>query len=65
MDYLESQIQDIKAKIEVNEKLLADPDLAPLANEEIKNLKVQLTTLESAAKSSSVERSTVPASFAF
>ncbi len=49
MDYLESQIQDIKAKIETNEKLLADPDLAPLATEEINALKIQLAILESAA----------------
>src|SRR3989344_7491869 len=49
MDYLESQIQDIKAKIEINEKLLADPDLASLASEEINALKVQLSALESAA----------------
>jgi len=51
MDYLESQIQDIKAKIEINEKLLADPDLGPLASEEINALKIQLTALESAANS--------------
>ena len=49
MDYLESQIQDIKAKIEINEKLLADPDLASLASEEINALKIQLSALESAA----------------
>ena len=55
MDYLESQIQDIKAKIEINEKLLADPDLASLASEEINALKIQLSALESAAKSASGE----------
>ena len=53
MDYLKSQIQDLKAKIETNEKLLADPDLAPLATEEINALKIQLSALESAAKSAS------------
>lgn len=45
MDYLSAQITEIKAKIEANEKLLADPDLAPLVIEEIKNLKVQLSAL--------------------
>ena len=48
MDYLSSQINDIKAKIETNEKLLGDPDLAALAAEDIKTLKIQLTALESA-----------------
>lgn len=48
MDYLSTQISELKAKIEANEKLLADPDLAPLVVEEIKNLKIQLTALESA-----------------
>ncbi len=50
MDYLSSQISELKAKIAANEKLLADPDLKPLAFEEIKSLKVQLTALESATK---------------
>ena len=54
MDYLESQIQDIKAKIEINEKLLADPDLASLASEEINALKIQLSALESAANSNNL-----------
>ena len=48
MDYLSAQIEELKAKIETNKKLLSDPDLAPLASEEIKNLKVHLQPLESA-----------------
>lgn len=51
MDYLSNQINDLKAKIETNEKLLTDPDLAPLAGEEIRNLKLQLEALESAISS--------------
>lgn len=49
MDYLSNQIDELKEKIAKNEKLLLDPDLAPLASEEIKNLRVQLTALESAS----------------
>ncbi len=53
MDYLSTQINEIKQKIVTNEKLLSDPDLAPLASEEIKNLKVQLEALENASRAAS------------
>jgi len=53
MDYLSSQISELKAKIATNEKLLADPDLAPLAQQEINDLATQLTALESAYSRSS------------
>ena len=49
MDYLSTQINDLKAKIESNRKLLLDPDLGPLASEEIKGLEEQLKALESAS----------------
>jgi peptide chain release factor 1 len=58
MDYLSIQIDEIKSKIETNEKLLSDPDLGTLAAEDIKALKIQLTALESAAKSASSENET-------
>lgn len=53
MDYLSNQINELKEKIVANEKLLSDPDLAPLASEEIKNLKLQVEALETAAKAAS------------
>lgn len=46
MDYLSTQIDEIKSKIKTNERLLSDPDLGTLAAEDIKNLKIQLTALE-------------------
>jgi len=49
MDYLSKQIEELKAKIDSNQKLLADPDLAPLVGEEIKSLEEQLRALESAS----------------
>ncbi|MFZ2202597.1 MAG: PCRF domain-containing protein [Microgenomates group bacterium] len=63
MDYLSAQIDEIKAKIETNEKLLSDPDLNLLASEEIKNLRIQLTALETAAKSASESSSSDASDF--
>ncbi len=45
MDYLSKQIEELKAKIDSNKKLLADPTLSPLASEEIKSLEEQLRAL--------------------
>lgn len=49
MDYLSKQINEIKAKIETNQKLLLDPDLSALASEEMVSLEEQLRALESAS----------------
>ncbi|OGD72246.1 hypothetical protein A3A84_02520 [Candidatus Collierbacteria bacterium RIFCSPLOWO2_01_FULL_50_23] len=51
MDYLSNQINELKEKIETNEKLLSDPVLGPLATEENKSLQEQLQALESAGRS--------------
>lgn len=58
MDYLQAQIDEIKKKIEENEKLLSDPSLSALAEEEIKNLKVQLDIYINATKTSAVDTGT-------
>lgn len=55
MDYLSQQIEELKAKIEANKKLLADPDLSPLVGDEIKGLEEQLKALESASTPSPYE----------
>ncbi len=47
-DYLKKQIADLDEKIAESEKLLADPDMATLALEEITNLKEQKQALENA-----------------
>ncbi len=52
MDYLSNQINELKEKLESNKKLLADPELGPLASEEIKSLEEQLKALESAVAGS-------------
>lgn len=53
MDYLSTQINELKAKIAENKKLLSDPDLGPLAAEDIKRDEEQLTALESASSNNS------------
>ncbi len=53
MDYLSKQINELKEKIEANQKLVSDPDLGPLASEEIKGLEEQLKSLEAVEVSAS------------
>jgi peptide chain release factor 1 len=48
-DYLEQQIQEIDTKIEDNKKLLADPELAELAQAEIEDLEKQKLELQDSA----------------
>ncbi|HSX40653.1 MAG TPA: peptide chain release factor-like protein [Candidatus Saccharimonadales bacterium] len=47
-NYLEIQIQELDAKIAQTKQLLQDPDMAPMANEEIKDLENQKLELEKA-----------------
>lgn len=47
-DYLKTQIADLDQKIAEAEKLLADPDMAALAQEEITTLKEQKQAMENA-----------------
>ena len=51
MDYLNQQINSLNKQIEDNQALLSDPTLAPLAQKEIDNLKVQLDSLTLAKQS--------------
>ncbi|MBI1871982.1 PCRF domain-containing protein, partial [Candidatus Collierbacteria bacterium] len=55
MDYLQQQIDELKNKISAAEKLVSDPELGPLAAEDLKNLKEQLTALESTSLPSPYE----------
>lgn len=48
---LSSQIQDIEKRIKEAEQLVADPELGPLAQEEIKSLNLQKEQLEQAVAS--------------
>jgi peptide chain release factor 1 len=48
---LSSQIQDLENRIKEAEQLVADPELGPLAQEEIKNLNLQKEQLEQAVAS--------------
>lgn len=43
MDYLASVIADLDAKIEEAKKLATDPEMAPMAQEEIKKLEEEKT----------------------
>ncbi len=45
-DFLKIQIDQLNTKIAENEALLADPTLAPLAQEELNSLKIQLSALQ-------------------
>jgi len=58
MDYLSKQIEELKAKIDSNQKLLTDPDLSPLAGEEIRGLEEQLKALEEASVGASGSQET-------
>src|SRR3990170_3064493 len=55
MDYVKKQIEEIDRKIEEAQKLLADPTLADLAQEEIKGLRKQKEDLEKAAANEETE----------
>lgn len=48
-DYIKQQIADLDAKIAEAQKLLTDPDMAALAQDEIKRLKQQKEELETSA----------------
>jgi peptide chain release factor 1 len=56
MNYLEQQIESLNKKIEENQALLSDDTLAPLAQKEIDDLKVQLESLEKAKQGHSSEK---------
>ena len=49
MEYLKKQIEEIEKRISEAQKLLADPALAELAQEEIKGLREQKENLEKAS----------------
>lgn len=51
-NYLEQQINELEKRIEENKLLLQDPELAPLAQEEIKDLKQQKQELIDSASTS-------------
>ena len=46
MEYLKKQIEEIDRKISDTKKLLDDPDMAPLAKEELKNLEEQKVSFQ-------------------
>lgn len=52
MDYIEQQLQELDKRIEQNRQLLSDPDLAPLAEAEITELKKQKEELQTSANTS-------------
>lgn len=52
MDYLETQIKELDARIEEVKLMLEDPELAELAREEISDLEKQKTELQQSAQSS-------------
>ncbi|PWU22527.1 peptide chain release factor 1 [Candidatus Cerribacteria bacterium 'Amazon FNV 2010 28 9'] len=49
MDYMQQQLQSLGEQIAQNKQLLSDPDLAPLAQEEIAALELQKKVLEDSA----------------
>lgn len=51
-DYRYTQIQELEQKIAQTQELLTDPDLAPMAQEEITNLEEQKKALEDSIKAS-------------
>src|SRR3989344_359367 len=55
MEYLKKQIEEIEKRISEAQKLLADPALAELAQEEIKGLRKQKEDLEKAAVNEETE----------
>ncbi len=57
MDYLQTQIAELKAKIEETEKLLSDPQLESLVQEELAQLRQQKDILEKAQQKENNEQS--------
>lgn len=53
MEYLKKQIEEIDRKISETKKLLEDPAMAPLAEEELKNLEEQKSSFQNPKKNNS------------